>query len=81
MDDEGERRLQYIPVDKLFPHPDNPRKELGDLTELAESIKVKGVMQNLTYEYLQTIGYEMSDEEKALMDGTHELYLKEDANG
>lgn len=48
MDDEGERRLQYIPVDKLFPHPDNPRKELGDLTELAESIKVKGVMQNLT---------------------------------
>ncbi len=34
----------------------------------------------LLYEYLQTIGYEMSDEEKALMDGTHELYLKEDTD-
>ncbi|MGM9646555.1 MAG: ParB/RepB/Spo0J family partition protein [Eubacteriales bacterium] len=48
MDGEEERRLQYIPVDKLFPHPDNPRKELGDLTELTDSIRAKGVMQNLT---------------------------------
>ncbi len=40
--------LQMIHVDKLFPHPDNPRKNLGDLTELAESIKASGVMQNLT---------------------------------
>lgn len=40
--------LVYIPIEKLFPHPDNPRKELGDLTELADSIKVKGIMQNLT---------------------------------
>lgn len=32
----------------LRPHPDNPRKDLGDLTELAESIKARGVMQNLT---------------------------------
>lgn len=29
-------------------HPDNPRKDLGDLTELSESIKKKGIMQNLT---------------------------------
>lgn len=51
-DDETERRneakLVYISVDMLEPHPDNPRKDLGDLTELADSIKVKGVMQNLT---------------------------------
>ncbi len=40
--------LTYISIDLLHPHPDNPRKELGDLTELAESIKAKGVMQNLT---------------------------------
>ena len=40
--------LTYIPIEELYPHPDNPRKELGDLTELAESIKAKGVMQNLT---------------------------------
>ena len=43
-----EKKLVYISVDKLEPHPDNPRKELGDLTELADSIKAKGVMQNLT---------------------------------
>ena len=40
--------LIMISVDKLYPHPDNPRKSLGDLTELSESIKAKGVMQNLT---------------------------------
>ena len=44
----GKRTLVYIPIDKLFPHPDNPRKDLGDLTEMAESIKANGVMQNLT---------------------------------
>ena len=37
-----------IPLDMLEPHPDNPRKELGDLTELADSIKTNGIMQNLT---------------------------------
>ncbi len=47
-EDAENRHLKYIPVDKLFPHPDNPRKELGDLTELADSIRAKGVMQNLT---------------------------------
>lgn len=40
--------IKYIPVKKLWPHPDNPRKDLGDVTELAESIKVNGVLQNLT---------------------------------
>lgn len=44
----GKRTLVYIPIDKLFPHPDNPRKDLGDLTEMAESIRTNGVMQNLT---------------------------------
>lgn len=32
----------------LHPHPDNPRKDLGDLTELRESIRAHGIMQNLT---------------------------------
>jgi len=44
----AQKELVYISVDKLLPHPNNPRKELGDLTELSESIKAKGVMQNLT---------------------------------
>lgn len=42
------QKIVYISVDQLHPHPNNPRKNLGDLTELAESIKAKGVLQNLT---------------------------------
>lgn len=39
---------QMISVDKLYHHPLNPRKDLGDLEELSKSIEVNGVMQNLT---------------------------------
>lgn len=47
-DDEADGGLVYIPIEQLYPHPDNPRKDLGDLTELADSIKANGVLQNLT---------------------------------
>ena len=40
--------ITYIPINHLRPHPLNPRKDLGDLTELAESIKGNGILQNLT---------------------------------
>lgn len=40
--------LIYLNVADIFPHKDNPRKELGDLTELADSIRENGIMQNLT---------------------------------
>lgn len=40
--------ITMIPVEKLHHHPENPRKDLGDLTELADSIRKNGVMQNLT---------------------------------
>ena len=40
--------LIYIPTSDIYPHPDNPRTDLGDLTELADSIKAKGILQNLT---------------------------------
>lgn len=36
-----------INIEKVYPHPDNPRKDLGDLSELVESVKKKGIMQNL----------------------------------
>ena len=47
-DDTADGGLVYIPIEQLYPHPDNPRKDLGDLTELADSIKANGVLQNLT---------------------------------
>lgn len=40
--------MQMIDINKIYQHPDNPRKDLGDLSELTESIRKNGVMQNLT---------------------------------
>lgn len=40
--------IKQIRVKIIEPHPNNPRKDLGDLKELTESIKTKGVLQNLT---------------------------------
>lgn len=42
------KKIEYLHINVLHPHPDNPRKDLGDLTELAASIQAKGVLQNLT---------------------------------
>lgn len=43
-----ENKIVNIGIDRLLPHPQNPRKNLGDLSELAESIKNNGILQNLT---------------------------------
>lgn len=56
-DDDTPDGLVYIPVEQLYPHPDNPRKDLGDLTELADSIRANGVLQNLTVVPLADGGY------------------------
>ena len=40
--------IVMMPVDRLMHHPENPRKDLGDLQELSDSIKVRGILQNLT---------------------------------
>lgn len=45
MDD---KKIVRIAAENIYRHPDNPRKDLGDLSELSESIKKNGVMQNLT---------------------------------
>lgn len=36
-----------LPLALLHPHPHNPRRDLGDLTELTASIRAHGVRQNL----------------------------------
>ena len=40
--------IELINTSLLFPHPQNPRKDVGDVSELADSIKANGVYQNLT---------------------------------
>lgn len=37
-----------ISIDKLYPHPQNPRGDVGDISELTESIRQNGIFQNLT---------------------------------
>ena len=39
---EERRNIVYIGIDHIHTHPENPRKDLGDLTELAESMKKQG---------------------------------------
>ena len=45
---ENNESLVYLQVAELYPHPENPRKDLGDLSELTASIKENGILQNLT---------------------------------
>lgn len=40
--------IQMMPVGQLRQHPQNPRKDLGDLSELTDSIRENGILQNLT---------------------------------
>src|SRR5947199_10480285 len=38
---------RMIRLDQIRPNPDQPRKALGDLRELAESVREKGVLEPL----------------------------------
>lgn len=40
--------IQNIKIELIENHPDNPRKDVGDVTELADSIRESGILQNLT---------------------------------
>ncbi len=64
--------IKMIPIGDLMHHPDNPRKDLGDLTELTASIKANGIRQNLTVvadlesaKYLVVIGNRRFEAAKA----------------
>ena len=50
MENEIKRRksVSNLSISRLHHHPNNPRKNIGDITELTESIKKNGIMQNLT---------------------------------
>ena len=43
---------RMVPVDKIRPNPDQPRKMLGDLRELTDSIKEKGVLEPLLVRFV-----------------------------
>lgn len=61
-------KIVMIDPKHIHPHPNNPRKDLGDLTELRASVKKNGIMQNLTVipmdepgEYMALIGHRRSE--------------------
>lgn len=41
-------KIVMLPSECLEHHPENPRKEIGDIAELTDSIKANGILQNLT---------------------------------
>ena len=41
-----------IPIGKVHPNPDQPRKMLGDLSELIQSVREKGVLEPLLVRYM-----------------------------
>src|SRR5271154_6946832 len=43
---------RMIPIDKIRPNPDQPRKHIGDVSELAASIREKGVLEPLLVRYM-----------------------------
>ena len=43
--------VAYVPLDRLRAHPDNIRRDLGDLRELVDSIRLQGVLQPLRAEH------------------------------
>ncbi len=43
---------RMIPIEKVRPNPDQPRKALGDLRELTDSIRQKGVLEPLLVRYV-----------------------------
>lgn len=40
-------KIVMLPAECLEHHPENPRKEIGDIAELTDSIKANGILQNL----------------------------------
>ncbi|HXW62024.1 MAG TPA: ParB/RepB/Spo0J family partition protein [Candidatus Acidoferrales bacterium] len=43
---------RMIPINKIRPNPDQPRKQIGDVRELADSIREKGVLEPLLVRYV-----------------------------
>ena len=65
MTDIKTRGVKRLAIERLIPHPDNPRKDLGDISELTESIRTHGVFQNLTVTPAELVdGVEIPDDEK-----------------
>lgn len=66
---EKNNQIVMLSVDSLREHPDNPRKDLGDLTELSDSIKANGIFQNLTVVPTEETGGSVEDKPYTIIIG------------
>ena len=69
---------RMIPIDKVRPNPEQPRKNIGDVRELADSIREKGVLEPLLVRYVprEDTYYIISGERRyhaSKIAGLHEL--------
>ncbi|MGA8872187.1 MAG: ParB/RepB/Spo0J family partition protein [Candidatus Acidiferrales bacterium] len=69
---------RMIPINKIRPNPDQPRKTIGDVRELSDSIKQKGVLEPLLVRYIphEDTYYIISGERRyhaSMAAGLHEL--------
>ncbi len=69
---------RMIPIEKIRPNPDQPRKHIGDVRELADSIREKGVLEPLLVRYVprEDMYYIISGERRyhaSQAAGLHEL--------
>ncbi len=69
---------RMIPIDKIRPNPDQPRKHIGDVRELSDSIREKGVLEPLLVRYIprEDMYYIISGERRyhaSQAAGLHEL--------
>jgi ParB family chromosome partitioning protein len=69
---------RMIAIEKIRPNPEQPRKQLGDLHELTESVRAKGVLEPLLVRYVsrEDTFYIISGERRyhaARAAGLHEL--------
>lgn len=61
-----DNKIVYIKLEDIIPHPNNPRKDLGNLEEMAADIKANGLLQNLMVipveggKYMTLIGHRRS---------------------
>lgn len=73
-------QIKLINTSLIDPHPDNPRKNIGDVTDLAASIEwfidptdwttVNDTSRRITgyYQILQDLGYTPADDETSHLD-------------
>ena len=64
-----------IEIKRLLPHPKNPRRDLGDLSELTDSVRIDGILQNLTVVPVDPERYKAQIGRKKAYEGNYTIII------